>query len=171
MWATENLSGRESNTVQKRRMRDFLKSGRTDRFPIALHAVEIGRDSFVGMCYMFGFLVGSFLFGILSDRFGRKWALMASVTFSSATTLAGAFITDYWGYLVVRFVSGVATKGLFMLAFMISVEISGDDYKKLGVIIQVRHILLSGRHSCIVLQAGGHDIVQLLADSSARNRK
>jgi hypothetical protein len=37
-----------------------------------------------------------------------------------------------------RVLTGTFSKGLFMLAFMISVEISGADYKTgLGILIQV----------------------------------
>ena len=47
-------------------------------------------------------------------------------------------MADYWSYLVVRAITGVPTKGLFMLAFMYSVEFTGPDYKTyLGILIQV----------------------------------
>ena len=49
---------------------------------------------------------------------------------------------SYWSYLVVRAFTGVPTKGLFMLAFMYSVEFTGPDYKTyLGILIQVRSLM------------------------------
>ena len=131
------------------------------------------------MCYMFGFLIGSVLFGVLSDRAGRKVALVVSVVSSSLLSFAGrqsinfvflqtwlsrwlvhpllerslikqlgfhipgSFATDYWTYLVLRLFCGIAAKGLFMLAFMFSVEVSGFKYKMyLGILIQVSRLRL-----------------------------
>lgn len=98
----------------------------------------VTKVSFIGMMYMFGMLIGSFVFGVMSDKIGRKKTLMVSVFFSGASSLGGAFCNSYWLYLALRFVAGIAAKGLFMLAFMIAVEISGVNYKTyLGILIQV----------------------------------
>ena len=99
----------------------------------------VSKASFVGMCYMFGMLVGSFVFGVLSDKLGRKLSLLTAIVIASVTSFGGAFLTEYYSYLAIRLLTGIAAKGLFMLAFMISVEISGADYKMyLGILIQVR---------------------------------
>ena len=38
----------------------------------------VSQSDFINMGYMFGMLVGSFLFGIISDKIGRKKALLIS---------------------------------------------------------------------------------------------
>ena len=87
---------------------------------------------------MFGLLIGSFLFGILSDKYGRRKALLSGAILSGGISLAMSFIKNYWAYFVLRVLLGIFSKSLFMLAFMICVEISGVDYKTyLGILIQV----------------------------------
>lgn len=94
--------------------------------------------AFINMGYMFGLLIGSFLFGLLSDKFGRKKALLLSGVLSGAFSLGGSFVKSYWAYFILRLCLGISAKGLFMLAFMICVEISGVRYKTyLGILIQV----------------------------------
>ena len=94
--------------------------------------------AFINMGYMLGLLVGSFLFGILSDKYGRRKALLVGALASGALSLSMSFIKNYWAYFALRFLLGIFSKSLFMLAFMIAVEISGVNYKTyLGILIQV----------------------------------
>ena len=96
------------------------------------------KIAFINMGYMLGMLIGSFVFGVLSDKIGRKRTLLICSVIAGGASLGGAFVQDYWLYFGLRLVTGIAAKGLFMLAFMISVEISGVSYKTiLGVLIQV----------------------------------
>jgi OCT family organic cation transporter-like MFS transporter 4/5 len=98
----------------------------------------VSQMAFINMGYMFGMLVGSFVFGIISDKIGRRKALLLSAILAGSTSLGSAFIKSYWPYFVMRLLLGISAKGLFMLAFMICVEISGVDYKTyLGILIQV----------------------------------
>ena len=90
------------------------------------------------MGYMFGLLIGSFLFGILSDKYGRRKALLVGALISGGLSLSMSFVKDYWSYFALRLFLGIFSKSLFMLAFMIAVEISGVNYKTyLGILIQV----------------------------------
>ena len=90
------------------------------------------------MGYMFGMLIGSFVFGVISDKLGRKKALLISAIFSGGISFGSSFVNSYWLYFVLRLCLGISAKGLFMLAFMVCVEISGVDYKTyLGILIQV----------------------------------
>ena len=97
--------------------------------------------AFINMGYMFGLLIGSFLFGILSDKYGRRKALLVGAILSGGISLSMSFIKNYWAYFVLRVFLGIFSKSLFMLAFMICVEISGVDYKTyLGILIQVSSV-------------------------------
>ena len=64
----------------------------------------MSKAALIDAFYMFGFLFGSLLIGMLSDRFGRKKALFLSVIGASVFTFVGAFITQYWAYLSLRYV-------------------------------------------------------------------
>ena len=93
---------------------------------------------FINMGYMFGLLVGSILIGLISDKFGRRKALLLTAVASGILSLSMSFVKSYWLYFVLRLFLGIAAKGLFLIAFMICVEISGLDYKTyLGIWIQV----------------------------------
>ena len=87
---------------------------------------------------MFGFLIGSTLAGILADKIGRKKTLIIGIVISSATILIQSFLKNFWAYAILRFITGVAAKSLFMIAFVISVEITSSKYSmELGILIQV----------------------------------
>ena len=103
----------------------------------------VSQMAFINMGYMFGLLIGSFLFGILSDKYGRRKALLVGALISGGLSLSMSFIKNYWAYFALRLFLGIFSKSLFMLAFMIAVEISGVNYKTyLGILIQVLKILL-----------------------------
>ena len=94
--------------------------------------------TFINMGYMLGLLIGSMVFGLVSDWFGRRKALLSAAVLSGCISLAMSFVKSYWLYFALRLLLGISAKGLFMIAFMICVEISGVDYKTtLGILIQV----------------------------------
>ena len=95
--------------------------------------------TFINIGYMVGLLIGSMAFGVISDKFGRRKALILGAVMSGCISVAQSFVKNYWLYFVLRLLLGISAKGLFMIAFMICVEISGVDYKTtLGILIQVR---------------------------------
>jgi len=81
--------------------------------------------AFTGSAYMFGLMVGSFLCGWCSDRFGRKMALLGSMVVSTSASLVGAFMPGYWSYLALRFLTAVGAVGLFNESFTLTVEVMG----------------------------------------------
>ena len=92
----------------------------------------------IGAVYMVGLMVGSFGFGILSDAIGRKKALMVGLVMTSTSGVLGAFMPNEVLFGIMRFLSGVGAKGLFMIAFVLSVELTGQKYSSyLGVAIQI----------------------------------
>ena len=74
----------------------------------------------------------------MSDKIGRKKTLFIGIGFSGAFSLACVFAPNWWAYGILRLATGTFAKFLFMLAFLISVEVTGPDYKVyLGILIQV----------------------------------
>ena len=82
--------------------------------------------AFTGACYMVGLLIGSFVFGFISDKFGRKIAMLGCILVSSSASLAGSFMTDYWSYMALRVVTASGSVGLFNEAFTMTVELMGS---------------------------------------------
>ena len=98
--------------------------------------------TFINIGYMVGLLIGSMAFGVISDKFGRRKALILGAVMSGCISVAQSFVKNYWLYFVLRLLLGISAKGLFMIAFMICVEISGVDYKTtLGILIQVSQLI------------------------------
>jgi len=57
--------------------------------------------------------VGSILFGIFSDRYGRKWPFILNNILFIALELATGFCNTYRQFLVVRSLYGIAMGGLY----------------------------------------------------------
>lgn len=104
------------------------------------------------MCYFLGLTIGGVTFGLVADRYGRRKALIFSIIMSSFTSLMGAAMSTYWSYLMMRFLSGIATEGILMSAFMIAIEVVGMEYlTRCGVLVQVSvHYSLPSRWSPLI---------------------
>ncbi|KAI9179515.1 hypothetical protein H9P43_004841 [Blastocladiella emersonii ATCC 22665] len=77
-------------------------------------------------------LVSTPLFGRVSDKFGsRKLPVVVSLIILAVTSLLYTLVTEYWHYLLVRAVQGVAAAGNLTLSF----ALIGDVYptSELGV--------------------------------------
>ena len=64
----------------------------------------------VSSFYMIGLMIGSFVVGYFSDRFGRKPVMLGLMLLSLASTLSGVFCRGYWSYAFTRLVTGVAAQ-------------------------------------------------------------
>ena len=56
---------------------------------------------------MFALLVGSYIFGTLSDLIGRRKAATIAVLVNSTGLLATAFMPDYISFTIARFITGI----------------------------------------------------------------
>lgn len=59
-----------------------------------------------GTLIFIGWLISSFIFGYVSDRFGRKVAFLYAVINISVVPLAGAFANSLWLFTIFRFFVG-----------------------------------------------------------------
>ncbi len=96
--------------------------------------------------------LGAVLFGILSDRFGRRVPLMADVLFFSIVELACGFAPNYATFLVLRMLYGIGMGGEWGVGASLAMEVAPGKWR--GV--------LSG-----ILQSG-YSIGYLLAAVAAR---
>lgn len=62
------------------------------------------------------------LFGVFSDRFGRKWPLVFNLLLISVFELASGFVNTFRQFLAVRCLFGVAMGGIWGLAASTSLE-------------------------------------------------
>lgn len=87
-------------------------------------ASTISTMTFVGR------LVGSFLFGIIGDRFGRKKTLVGTLAVMTLALAAG-LIPNVYVVLVCRFIVGTCITGSFDCCFVIMLEIVGTSSRTL----------------------------------------
>ena len=66
--------------------------------------------------------VGAFLFGLLSDRYGRRIPLMINVLFFSAVELACGFAPNYTTFLVLRALFGIGMGGEWGVGASLAME-------------------------------------------------
>ncbi|KAG6864480.1 hypothetical protein C0991_009229 [Blastosporella zonata] len=66
--------------------------------------------------------VGAVIFGILSDRFGRKWPLVGNLVLCAVLQLGGGFVQTFKQFLACRSLFGIAMGGIWGLAAATSLE-------------------------------------------------
>ncbi|XP_068605035.1 solute carrier family 22 member 2-like [Brachionichthys hirsutus] len=85
-----------------------------------------------------GFLVSSFVFGYLADRFGRRSSILLSNALNLITGLALAVTPNYIAILVVRGILSFGVKGGWMTAYVMLTEIVGVEYRRtVGILFQM----------------------------------
>lgn len=66
--------------------------------------------------------LGALIFGVLADRFGRKWTLVANMFIIAVFQLGSGFVVNYSGFLAVRALFGIAMGGVWGQAAATSLE-------------------------------------------------
>eukprot|EP00092_Neocalanus_flemingeri_P000308 GFUD01000330.1.p1 GENE.GFUD01000330.1~~GFUD01000330.1.p1 ORF type:complete len:587 (-),score=99.35 GFUD01000330.1:144-1904(-) len=85
----------------------------------------------INIMYMLGLLMGSYMFGWISDNFGRIKALMLGILFVSLSGFGAAFCsgpTGLYVFAVLRFLCGIGGIACFMVSFVLIVEHVGYKY-------------------------------------------
>nr|XP_043883499.1 solute carrier family 22 member 7-like isoform X3 [Solea senegalensis] len=72
--------------------------------------------------YFMGVMFGAALFGYLSDRFGRKRALLLSYVTTTVFGFASAFSTNITVFSAMRFFTGVGLSGISIISFVLCIE-------------------------------------------------
>ncbi|XP_070843569.1 solute carrier family 22 member 2-like [Chaetodon trifascialis] len=85
-----------------------------------------------------GFLVGSFVFGYLADRFGRRISFLMSNILNAIAGLVQAVTPSYISILVLRAILGLGIKGGWMTSYVLLTEIVGVKHRRLvGILYQM----------------------------------
>ncbi|XP_078000072.1 organic cation transporter protein-like [Glandiceps talaboti] len=77
--------------------------------------------------YMAGFLVGSIVYGIILDRFGRIKGLMAAVVIGTVAGTIEAFAPNFAIFAICRFLVAVNIYGAYLAAFVFATEMVGPS--------------------------------------------
>ena len=78
---------------------------------------------------MVGVLLGSYIFGAASDRFGRKPTFIVSVLIQTGVGLLAGILPEYWSFVLARMVIGMTTSGVFLVSYVLAMEMVGPKYR------------------------------------------
>ncbi|KAN0074572.1 MFS general substrate transporter [Tylopilus felleus] len=76
--------------------------------------------------------VGAVIFGVLSDRFGRRWPLTVNLLLCCCFSLSTSFVQTYHQFLAVRSLFGIAMGGIWGLAASTALENLPVELRGLG---------------------------------------
>ncbi|CAH2084667.1 unnamed protein product [Euphydryas editha] len=89
-----------------------------------------------------GILVGSIIYGHVSDRYGRKFASLLSLASQVVFVPLSSLSSELWMFIVLRFFIGTATGGTILCCYIIIVELGGKSFRPyLTGFIEIPYIL------------------------------
>ncbi|XP_049822009.1 organic cation transporter protein [Aethina tumida] len=91
--------------------------------------------SLIGSSHFAGIVVGSGLFGVLADRYGRKIIFIACILIMSLTGVLQVLSPEYITFVVLVFLNALGTSGVYPLAFIIGVEMVGKRKREVTGIV------------------------------------
>ncbi|KAL2740338.1 organic cation transporter protein [Vespula squamosa] len=75
--------------------------------------------------FMVGVMLGSMIFGALSDKFGRRPIFFLSLVIQLAGGILVAIVPEFISYVIFRLIVGSTTSGVFLVAYVIALEMVG----------------------------------------------
>ncbi|XP_022916168.2 organic cation transporter protein-like [Onthophagus taurus] len=88
--------------------------------------------------FMIGVMLGSIGFGELSDRYGRKIIFFISLVIQVVFGLLTAVAPEFWTYTIARAIVGATTSGVFLVAYVIAMEMVGPKKRMIaGTVCQM----------------------------------
>jgi len=81
-----------------------------------------------------GMMVGGYLFGTISDSFGRRRVLTFSMFLNFVSGVSSAFANGWWTMIISRFISGVGAGAAIPISFTYFIEFFGPSSREQWVI-------------------------------------
>lgn len=79
--------------------------------------------------FMVGVLLGSIIFGQMSDKMGRKPVFFASLVLQVIFGITAGIAPEYITYTISRIIVGATTSGVFLVAYVIAMEMVGPSMR------------------------------------------
>ncbi|XP_033740111.1 organic cation transporter protein-like [Pecten maximus] len=83
--------------------------------------------TYIQMVIYVGSFCGSLIQGVLADGIGRKKTISISLIFLLGSGLGAAWSTDYYMFTAFRFLQGMFSRGVYIPAFVLGIEIVGPS--------------------------------------------
>ncbi|XP_028406707.1 solute carrier family 22 member 20-like [Dendronephthya gigantea] len=92
--------------------------------------------------YFGGVLVGSFIYGFLADKYGRKPALGIALLSGGLLSFAIFIFRNYYAFVVLRFFLGIQTQGSMLVSFTLALELFQTKYRaRAGVFFGIMAVI------------------------------
>ena len=89
----------------------------------------------VGSVHFFGIMMGSGVFGVLADSYGRKKIFIVAIIFMSLTGVGQGLSSSYMMFIIFAFLNAVGTSGVYPLAFVLGVEMVGKNKREMSGVV------------------------------------
>ncbi|ALP67616.1 MULTISPECIES: MFS transporter [Paraburkholderia] len=116
------------------------------------HALDVPLASFgvVFSVLQLGGLIGTFVFGYLADRVGRRPLVIAAALLIGALTLGTASVENYTQLLIVRFLGGIGLGGIFPCVLALGAEYVHSRSRGLAVAVLFANYSLGAAVGAVV---------------------
>ncbi|KAJ8985369.1 hypothetical protein NQ317_008403 [Molorchus minor] len=122
---------------------EFGGEGETIISDFSLVCDRKSLNSFGEMMFLAGVAIGGLVCGILSDKYGRKRTLMASVLIQSLLGTAIAFSPYFLMYAILRAALGFISVSVVFSGFVLSIELVGGNWRTVAGISYLFPVSLS----------------------------
>ncbi len=93
----------------------------------AVSEAELGEiGAYVNAIYLYGWMCGGLLFGVVSDRIGRKKSLTLVTALYGISTCLVTIVPDWYSLLAIRFTAGMGVGGVLLITTVYISEIWED---------------------------------------------
>ncbi|CAG9824175.1 unnamed protein product [Phaedon cochleariae] len=82
--------------------------------------------------FMVGVMIGSIGFGEMSDRYGRKKTFFISLVTQVVVGVIAAIAPEFWTFTIARIIVGATTSGVFLVAYVIGLEMVGPSKRSIA---------------------------------------
>jgi predicted MFS family arabinose efflux permease len=84
-------------------------------------------SAYINSLFLFGWAMGGFCWGFISDRIGRKKSLILAISAYGLFTVLTGMMNSWWGIVACRFISGFGVGGVLVISFTLMSEVWPDS--------------------------------------------
>lgn len=85
--------------------------------------------SFVLTLYNVGSIIGTPIYGSLSDRIGRKISFFITLTVTALSAVASVLMTDFTAFVIIKTINGSLMPSIFQLPYIIILELVAPEMR------------------------------------------
>ncbi len=84
---------------------------------------EVRISAYINAVFIFGWAIGGFVWGVISDRIGRKKALLLAIGCYAVFTILTGMLPIWWAIVLCRMMSGFGVGGVLVIGFTFISEV------------------------------------------------